>query len=112
MKLDRFNLLNTLRCFVTVIDTGSLSASASKLMVSSPAISKQIRVLEAEFGINLFDRKSRNVVPTEAGKKLYQICMPLLNIAKDLKENFNAEIGQIQTANLKLNETQVFPKAS
>lgn len=61
-----------LECFFTVAECGSFSAAAEKLYVTQPAVSKQIRLLEEEWGISLFDRKSRSVELTAAGKIMLQ----------------------------------------
>ena len=49
---------------------GSFVAAANSLGISAPAVSKQVKSLENRLGILLFNRTTRTVVPTEAGKKL------------------------------------------
>ncbi len=53
-----------------VIDHKSFSIVANLLKISQPAVSKQIKTLEAELGINLLYRETAE--PTEAGKIVYQ----------------------------------------
>lgn len=53
-----------LSTFVTVMQTGSISASAEKLYITQPAVSKRIKNLEEEFGITLFDTVGRGIIPT------------------------------------------------
>jgi LysR family hydrogen peroxide-inducible transcriptional activator len=60
--------IHQLRYFVAVADEGSFSRAASKVRVSQPSLSQQIRKLEAEVGQPLFDRLPRSVVLTEAGR--------------------------------------------
>ena len=56
-----------LQYFVKIVDVGSLTQAADILHVAQPALSHQIRRLEAELGTELFERTSRSVVTTEAG---------------------------------------------
>ena len=46
----------------------SISKAAEKLFVSQPFLSKAIRELEADIGIDIFNRTSRGVIPTKKGE--------------------------------------------
>lgn len=56
--------------FKTVAETLSFSKTADLLFVSQPAISKSIRELESEFGLQLFHRKGNKITLTHDGKIL------------------------------------------
>jgi DNA-binding transcriptional LysR family regulator len=58
----------TLRILVEVADRGSLSAAAEALVLSQPAVSRQIAGLERRLQVPLFRRVPRGVVPTAAGQ--------------------------------------------
>ena len=45
-----------LRAFATIVDAGGFARAAERLHLSQPALSRQIRALELELGISLFDR--------------------------------------------------------
>lgn len=60
--------LRTLNYFVAVVDTGSVSAAATALRITQPAVSRQIRQLERELGIELFTRRAGRVVLSAAGR--------------------------------------------
>ena len=62
--------LRRLRYFVKVAEAGSLTRAAAAVHIAQPALSQQIRMLELELGLDLFDRGPRGVKPTEAGKRL------------------------------------------
>lgn len=56
--------------FVSVMQTGSISAAAEKLYITQPAVSKRIKNLEEEFSVTLFDTVGRGIVATEAAHQL------------------------------------------
>ena len=60
--------LRHLRYFVSAAEAENVSRAASKLHVSQPALSRQIRDLEEELGFALFKRSAKSVRLTEAGK--------------------------------------------
>ncbi len=62
--------LQQLQYFLAAAEEGSISAAAERLHLAQPSLSEQIRRLEAELGVALFQRLGRGVVPTEAGEAL------------------------------------------
>ncbi|MBO1073466.1 LysR family transcriptional regulator [Roseomonas marmotae] len=62
--------LRQLRALVMAVDSGSFGRAATRLHVTQPALTVQIRGLEERLGITLFDRSARGVRPTEAGLAL------------------------------------------
>lgn len=69
--------LKQISYFMWVYEEGSFSKAASKANVVQSALSMQIRRIEDEFGVLLFNRLSRGVEPTEAGRKFYERCIPI-----------------------------------
>ena len=65
-----FKHLDTLRLFVEVAQHGSLTEAALALNMTKGAISYQIKMLEADLGVQVFDRTPRGVVLTAAGQQL------------------------------------------
>ncbi|WP_063787208.1 LysR family transcriptional regulator [Streptomyces sp. NBRC 110028] len=59
-----------LRYFAAVVEEGNLTRAAERLYVSQPALTKQIRRLEAQLGTALFVRSRTGMTPTEAGEAL------------------------------------------
>ena len=75
--------------FLTIVKYGSFTEAAQTLSVSQPAISKQIRQLEAELGCSLFARSGRTLSLTEAGQAYYayfQQCRFQLDLLKNKLE--------------------------
>lgn len=63
---------NLIKSFVTVAETGSLSAAARKLAASQPTLGRHIAELEQALGVTLFRRGRRGYALTEAGSTLYE----------------------------------------
>ncbi|WP_406114455.1 LysR family transcriptional regulator [Kitasatospora purpeofusca] len=59
-----------LRGFAAVCEEGQLTAAAARLLVSQPALTKQIRQLETLLGVELFERSRHGMTPTRAGLAL------------------------------------------
>lgn len=78
-----------LRCFVTVVDCGSVSKAADVLHMTQPPLSILIRKLEAHHDVTLFDRVSNRLIPTQAGLLLYRR-------AKDLLASMQAIHAELQ----------------
>ncbi len=62
--------LQQLRYVLAAFEHGSFSAAAEALHLAQPSLSEQVRRLEAELGVALFQRVGRGIVPTEAGRAL------------------------------------------
>ena len=61
----------SLKYYVTVVESGTISAAAKKLYMSQPPLSNQMYKLEEELGCRLFERTTKRIVLTGAGKLLY-----------------------------------------
>lgn len=64
--------LRQLEALSAVIETGTVSGAAEVLYISQPAASKLIRDIEADTGLELFERESGRLVPTGLGMQLYE----------------------------------------
>src|SRR5262245_43605 len=79
-----------LRAFATIVDAGGFARAAERLHVSQPALSRQIRTLEIELGISLFDRVGRGVRLTSQGEDLLRHSRRLLTELGSLSERGRA----------------------
>ena len=57
--------------FYAVVEEGNISHAAKRLDIAQPALSKQMKKLEESLGVQLFERGSRRIRLTEAGRILY-----------------------------------------
>ncbi|SFU23215.1 LysR substrate-binding domain-containing protein [Mesorhizobium sp. YR577] len=64
--------LRQLEALMAVVETGTVSRAAEVLHISQPAASKLIQELEADTGLQLFERESGRLVPTGRGMRLYE----------------------------------------
>lgn len=64
--------LNAAAMFVAAVRAGSLSAAALQLGVPLPTVSRRIRQLERELGVQLLERSARGIQLTVAGMRLYE----------------------------------------
>ena len=78
--------LRHLRYFVSVAEAASVSKAALQVHVSPPALSRQIRDLESELGVRLFDRLGRRIQLTTAGEDLLGRSRDLLAQTESLRE--------------------------
>jgi DNA-binding transcriptional LysR family regulator len=85
--------LRHLKYFVTVAEELSVSKAAARLHVSQPALSRQIRDLEAELGLTLFDRVGRHIELTAHGEDLRGRCRDVLALALAVHERARALRG-------------------
>jgi DNA-binding transcriptional LysR family regulator len=63
--------LNRLRCFEAVVEESGFTRATARLHITQPALSYQIKHLEAEVGAQLFHRRPTGVSLTDAGRLLY-----------------------------------------
>src|SRR6185369_5925318 len=82
--------LHQLRTFVAIADAGGVARAASRLNLSQPAASRQIQVLEAEWGVALFDRIGRRLRLTSEGEDLLRRSRRLVAEANALHERARA----------------------
>ncbi|HTJ93830.1 MAG TPA: LysR family transcriptional regulator [Pararobbsia sp.] len=71
--------LRDIRAFVTVAQAGNFTRAATRLHLSQPALTVQIRRLEETVGARLFDRNSRSVALTQTGRELLPLLQRSLN---------------------------------
>jgi len=82
--------LHHLRLFRATAREGTLTAAAKALNISQSAVSTQIKALEADLGHDLFERRGRNLVLTEAGRIALDHADEIFRTAEQLAATFRA----------------------
>lgn len=70
--------LKQLRSFCEAARHSSITRAAQQMQSSQPAVSNQVRMLEEQLGVRLFERRGPRVVLTQVGDNVYRIAMPLV----------------------------------
>ncbi|TBV01923.1 LysR family transcriptional regulator [Phytopseudomonas dryadis] len=91
--------LHHLKIFLGVAEAGSISAGAERLHISQPAVTREIRDLEASIGLPLFDRHPRGVALTESGARLLQYARRIFALEqaaeRDLRGFASLHLGEL-----------------
>lgn len=106
--------LNSLRLFLHIARSQSFSETARLAHMSQPALSRTIKLLEADLGVRLFDRNSRNVSLTAAGATLLPAAERLtadFDLAfRELTQTFEGQRGRVIVGALPSVAADLLPK--
>lgn len=97
--------LRHFRYFKVVAELQHFHRASKKLCITQPALSNQIKQLEAELNTKLFVRKGRNVKLSDSGEFVLSSANRILNEVEQLKETIN-EIESGQSGSLKIGVLQ------
>lgn len=75
---------NLLPLFISVVESGSMSAAARKLGAPKSSVSRGVAALEAALGVQLLHRTTREVQPTTAGQAFYERARPVVSAYREL----------------------------
>ncbi|WP_368760785.1 LysR family transcriptional regulator [Klebsiella variicola] len=83
--------IRLLRAFAVVAEENNISRAAQRLFISQPPLTRHIRHLEAQLGVTLFQRHSKGLILTDAGREVLEMIRPLLA----LQERTLAALSQL-----------------
>ncbi|WP_026765299.1 LysR family transcriptional regulator [Selenomonas ruminantium] len=63
--------IKDMRAFYAIVEEGNISHAAQRLDIAQPALSRQMKRLESSLGVQLFERGSRRIRLTDAGRVMY-----------------------------------------
>ena len=84
-RSERVMTLLQMQYFVAVCQTGSTLQAAQTLNIAQSAVSSAVKNLEVEFGVSLFQRTSKGMIPTEAGRYLLERYSQILQDIRDVE---------------------------
>ena len=93
--------IKDMQAFYTVVEEGNISHAALRLAVAQPALSRQMKRLEGALGVRLFERGSRHIRLTEAGRLLYARVERILGLVDGAMREIT-EIGSGVAGTLRL----------
>ena len=72
--------IRQLHYLATIVEEGKISLAAKRLHMAQPPLSQQLKLLETELGITLFERHTRKLIITNEGKLLYKRAKQILEL--------------------------------
>lgn len=95
-----------LKALIAVSQEGSISKAAEQLHISQSALSQQIRTLERNLNVKLFNRSHKGVILTEAGETVYLYALKIIENFKELRKELEKQKNH--TKEIKILSTSVF----
>lgn len=87
--------IKQLRALLAIAETGSATKAAELLRIVQPAVSRHVRLLEEELGVELFERERHGMVLTDAGRTLVEYGRRALQEIDRAKAEIQPVTGQI-----------------
>lgn len=85
-----------LRYFLAVAEAGSFSRAADRLGISQPSVSQQMRDLEAELRVSLFQRRGKRILLTPTGLVFQEHARAILRQVESLLQDLTLEPDQVR----------------
>ena len=83
--------IRVLKYFLMVSREENITKAANLLHITQPTLSRQLRQLEEELDVKLFDRGTHNITLTEEGMLLKRRAQEIVSLAEKTKQEFNKE---------------------
>jgi DNA-binding transcriptional LysR family regulator len=105
--------LHQLQCFIAVLEEGGFKRATARLGITQPALSYQIKRLEEELGVQVFNRGSGGITSTEAGRVLFdhahQVIAAVREAHQAVRELSGGVTGEIRIGTIKCVGTYFLP---
>ncbi|AIK18003.1 LysR family transcriptional regulator [Glaesserella parasuis] len=99
--------LTAIKVFLTVAETGSFTATAERLEISKPMISRYVALMEEWLNARLFQRSTRKVALTDAGEQAVLFCQKIVNLTAEMEQEMMAQQGELHGL-LRITSSQSF----
>lgn len=87
---------NKREIFMAVVENGSFSKAAQNLYMTQPAVSQYIKQYEKELGITLFDRSTKKLRLTTAGKLAYEHGLQMKQMEKLFQHSLDTLLNEVK----------------
>ncbi|MBR2774427.1 MAG: LysR family transcriptional regulator [Selenomonadaceae bacterium] len=105
--------IKDMRAFFAIVEEGNISHAAQRLGIAQPALSRQMKHLEENLRVKLFERGSRRIRLTEAGQVLYGRVENILGMVdgtvREIKEIGSGTKGTIRIGTITTSGAMILP---
>ena len=103
-----------MRAFFAIVEEGNISHAAQRLDIAQPALSRQMKRLEEKLNVKLFERGSRRIRLTEAGRVLYERVESILGMVdgtvREITEIGTGAKGSIRIGTITTSGANILPE--
>lgn len=75
-----------LKIFITVAESGTMSAAAAKLYITQPTVSQVIAEIEEDYGVRLFERLAKKLYITDSGRELLSYARHIVGLFDEMEQ--------------------------
>ena len=106
--------IKDMRAFYAIVEEGNISHAAQRLDIAQPALSRQMKRLETSLGVQLFERGSRRIRLTDAGKVMYARVEHILGIVdgavREITEMGSGVAGAVRLGTITTSGAMLVPE--
>lgn len=103
-----------MRAFYAIVEEGNISHAAQRLDIAQPALSRQMKRLETALGVQLFERGSRRIRLTDAGRVMYARVEHILGMVdgtvREITEIGSGVAGSIRLGTITTSGAMLLPE--
>ena len=106
--------IKDMRAFYAIVEEGNISHAAQRLDIAQPALSRQMKRLETALGVQLFERGSRRIRLTDAGRVMYARVKHILGMVdgtvREITEIGSGVAGSIRLGTITTSGAMLLPE--
>jgi len=107
--------IKQMKYFVEVVKNGGMTRASKHLYIAQSTISKNIKSIEDEFNVTLFDRRKKHIILTDIGQIFYDKCVEALaildNLSLEMDDVTNIERGHIRLGVSAIMDVRLFTES-
>ena len=94
-----------IKTLLALVECGNYTKTAKQLALTQPAITHHIKLLEEEFGIKIFYKNRRQLVPTPEGEVLIKYARRAYALSENLRQALSDVRSQVKSLTLAITPT-------